>query len=310
MGGNRGHGARRPQADRDSLAAIDAAVEAGINWVDTAPVYGDGHAERVLAKALARHGRALRVAGKVGLLPAPDGQRPVACLRAASVRRQVDETLARLGREQLDLCQVHWPHPKAQLEEGWQALLDLRQAGKIAAAGVCNFALPQLQALSPACQPASCQLPFNPIARGAARAVIPHCVAQGIDVLAYAPLRAGLLGGAFPASGAAALGASDWRRREPDFRPPLLACNLALAGRLGALAAELGLSTPALLVAWCLAQPGIGAIIVGARDARQISDSAAGAGVTLGEPVLARIESMLAERDACARACRVQRVSS
>jgi aryl-alcohol dehydrogenase-like predicted oxidoreductase len=301
-GGGMRHGFG-PQPDQDSMATIQRALDVGINWIDTAPVYGLGHSETVIGRALAGRPEVL-VATKFGLTWAPGKSRYRRCLEPASIVQELEASLRRLGRERIDLYQLHWPAGGGDLEAAWSAVAALAAQGKLRCAGLCNVNEEQIARLQTIYPIASVQLPYNMIERGAGKRLFGFCARQGIGVLAYAPLRAGLLSGEMTAARAAQLPADDWRSRTPDFHPPLLEVNLELVERLRELATELDTSAAALALAWVLCREEVSAVIVGARCAAQIAETARAATLELPAAAVERIAGWLGARDRAARALR------
>lgn len=288
-----------PVDDRESVAAIRHAVERGINWVDTAAVYGLGHSEEVVGRALEpyRTGEDLFVFTKCGRswLGRPEGVIEND-LRPASIREECEHSLRRLGVERIDLFQFHWPDwtTGTALEESWGTMAELVEVGKARFIGVSNFDVEQLERCEAIRHVDSVQPPVSMLARGARTSVVAWAEAHDVGVLAYSPLGSGLLTGAFDAERIARLDPDDWRRRSPLFAEPLLARNLALVERLRPLADRLGATLPALAVAWTLAQPGVTGAIVGARVPRQIDGWLPGADLELGLAELREIDDAIA----------------
>jgi aryl-alcohol dehydrogenase-like predicted oxidoreductase len=283
------------QDDADSVAAIRHAVEHGINWVDTAAVYGLGHSEEVVARALRDLPEADRpyVFTKGGLIwDETDRTRPPRRVGdPASLRREVEASLRRLGVERIDLYQMHWPaEDGTPVEEYWQAFCDLRAEGKIRAAGLSNHSVSQLDAAESVGHVDSLQPKFSLIHREAAAGVIPWCVEHETGVIVYSPMASGLLTGAFTAERAASLGEGDWRSRSDDFTGEGLARNLALADGLRPVADRHGVSVGAVAVAWTLSFPGVRAI-VGARSPAQVDGWLPAASLILDDKDLAEIAS-------------------
>ncbi|MBS7455519.1 aldo/keto reductase [Coralloluteibacterium stylophorae] len=263
------------QDDADSIAAIRRAVDLGVNWIDTAAIYGLGHSEEVVARALADIPKSERpfVFTKGGLVWDENDRAAAPRLVGApdSLQREVEASLRRLRTDCIDLYQMHWPaQDGTPLEEYWQALLDLKQAGKLRAVGLSNHDAGQLEAAARLGHVDSLQPPFSAIRRGAAESVLPWCAAHGTGVIVYSPMQSGLLTGAFSAERAASLPADDWRSQSDDFRGDGLARNLALAEALGDVAAKHATSTASIACAWTLAWPGVTGAIVGARNAEQV----------------------------------------
>jgi aryl-alcohol dehydrogenase-like predicted oxidoreductase len=269
-----GWGAQDEQA---SIATIRAAVEGGVNWIDTAAVYGRGQAESVVGRALRGLPEADRpyVFTKAGRQWRDDDlDAPLrSILTPATIRRDVEGSLRRLGTERLDLLQLHWPATDGTpVEEYWPVLADLRQAGKIRAAGLSNHWLAQLEAASAVAPVDSVQLPLSLLKPEAGGAETRWCLEHQAGFLAYSPLQSGLLSGHMTRARVDRLAAEDWRRRSPDFTGERLEANLRAGERLARLAAERGVSPATLAIAWVRAFPGVTGAIVGARRPDQLSD--------------------------------------
>jgi aryl-alcohol dehydrogenase-like predicted oxidoreductase len=272
-----------PQDERESVAAIHRAVGHGINWMDTAPVYGLGHAEEVISRALARLPSSDRplVFTKCGLVWKEKRIRQR--LGAKSIRREAEASLRRLGVETIDLYQIHWPNAST-IVEAWRTLVELRTEGKVRHIGVSNFDVSQLERLRAIAPVESLQPPYSFARRGIENEILPYCHEQGIGVIVYSPLESGLLSGKMTRERIEALPESDWRKRKgEEFREPRLSRNLALADRVRAAAARMSVSPAALAVAWTLKHPAVTGAIVGARSATQIDDLVKAAGIDVGE---------------------------
>ena len=273
-----------PQDDDASVAAIRHAVERGINWVDTAAVYGLGHSEEVVGRALRELPAAERpyVFTKCGLVwDATDRtMRPRRAMAAASVRQEVEASLRRLGVECIDLYQVHWPaEDGTPLEEYWQTMVDLRAEGKVRAIGLSNHDVDQLSTAEKIGHVDSLQPPFSAINRAAADELA-WCDGNGTGVIVYSPMQSGLLTGSFSAARVAALPVDDWRRTAPDFTTELDR-NLALAAALEPVARRHAVPVAAVAVAWTLGWPGVTGAIVGARSPQQVDGWVAAADLVL-----------------------------
>ncbi|MFG2130594.1 aldo/keto reductase [Streptomyces sp. NPDC048751] len=299
------------QDDAASVAAIRHAVESGINWIDTAAVYGLGHSEEVIAKALAGLSESERpyVFTKCGLVwdENDPSAAPHRIMKPASVRREVEASLRRLNTERIDLYQVHWPDtgesleyggpegevsPNATpLEEYWQVMADLKAEGKVRAIGLSNHSAEQLAVAEKVAHVDVVQPPFSAINRSAAD-LIALAHAQGSGTIVYSPMQSGLLTGAFSRERVASLGADDWRGGHPDFTTGLDA-NLRLAAALAPVAERHGVSTGAVAVAWALAWPGITGAIVGARTPEQVDGWIAAATLELTAADLAEIRGAI-----------------
>lgn len=286
------------QDDTESVAAIRHAVESGINWIDTAAVYGLGHSEEIVARALRDLPQADRpyVFTKGGLVwdESDRSRRPRRVGNPASLRREVEASLRRLAVERIDLYQMHWPaEDGTPLEEYWQAFTDLRAEGKIRAAGLSNHGVSRLAAAEARGHVDTVQPQFNLIHRDAAADVIPWCAGHGSGVIVYSPMASGLLAGAFTAQRAARLGDGDWRSASPDFTGDGLARNLALAEGLRPVAERHGVSVGAVAVAWTLSFPGVSGAIVGARNPGQVDGWLPAAGLALDDKELAEIAAAI-----------------
>jgi aryl-alcohol dehydrogenase-like predicted oxidoreductase len=263
------------QDDADSIAAIRHAIERGINWIDTAAVYGLGHSEEIVARALRDFPTDDRpyVFTKAGLVwdERDHAAPPRRVGDPLSIRREVEASLRRLDVERIDLYQMHWPaEDGTPLEDYWGTLLQLKEEGKIRAAGLSNHDVAQLEAAERVGHVDTLQPPFSAIRRDAAAAELPWCDAHRTGVVVYSPMQSGLLSGAFSVARAAQLGADDWRSRSPDFTGLGLRRNVALADALRPIAQRHGATVAAVAVAWTLAWPGVTGAIVGARLPAQV----------------------------------------
>ena len=282
------------QDDEVSLAAMRRAVERGVNWIDTAAVYGLGHSESLVGRLL----RSLPPAGrpmvftKCGLVwderdPMKD---PVRDLRPESIRRECDASLRRLGVERIDLFQFHWPDETGTpVEESWDAMARLVEEGKVRSIGVSNFDTTLLERCERRRHVDSLQPPFSLIRRDAAASQIPWSVEHETGVVAYSPMQSGLLTDRFDARRLEAMPPDDWRRRAAEFQPPNLQRNLALRDALRPIAARHATTTGAIAVAWVLACPGITGAIVGARSPEQVDGWIAASKLKLNDRDLAEI---------------------
>lgn len=280
-----------PQDDRDSVATIHHAVSLGVDWIDTAAVYGGGHAERIVGEALAglAAGERPLVFTKGGIRIDPDGSTR-RDLSPASLREECEESLRRLGVERLDLYQLHWPvDDHAVVEAAWATLGELREEGKVRWTGVSNFG-PELLARCAAIRPLdSGQYPLSLLEPGIVETELPWLAAHGVPALAYSPLESGLLSGRFSLARLAALPDDDWRRRRPRFQSPEVERALDLVERLRPIAAGLGASVSELAIAWALHFEGVAGAIVGGRSAAQVDGWIGAARLELDADALAAI---------------------
>jgi aryl-alcohol dehydrogenase-like predicted oxidoreductase len=271
-----------PQDEASSIAAIRHAVDRGVNWVDTAAIYGLGHSEEVVGRALRQMPATERpfIFTKGGLIPdrAKPYEEPQRNLRPESIRREVDASLSRLGVERIDLYQFHWPDNVGTLvEDSWGEMARLVDEGKIRAAGVSNFDVTLLERAEAIRHVDSLQPPFSLILRDSGADVIPWAAAHGTGVIVYSPMQSGLLTDTFSSQRLATMADDDWRRRSEPFLEPNLSRNLALRDALRPIAERHRATVSAVAVAWTLAWPGVTGAIVGARDASQV-DGWIGAG--------------------------------
>ncbi|MCI3950360.1 MAG: aldo/keto reductase [Acidimicrobiales bacterium] len=283
------------QDDDESVAAIRHAVDAGVNWIDTAAVYGLGHSEEVVARALEGLAEDERpyLFTKCGLVW-DESRRQRRVTDPASIRREADASLRRLGVDRIDLLQIHWPSEDGTpVEDSWAAMLELKAAGKVRFAGVSNYDVGLLEACEAVGHVDSLQPPFSAVARDAAADLLPWCAAHGTGVLVYSPMQSGLLTGAFDEARAASLPEDDWRSRSPDFRGDGLRRNLAVADALAEIAEVRGVPTPAAAVAWTLAWPGVSAAIVGARRPDQVDGWLPAADLALTPEELDRVAAAI-----------------
>jgi len=275
-----------PQDDAASVAAIHRAVDRGVNWIDTAAIYGLGHSEDVVGRAVKELPADERpyVFTKCGV-HAKEGDPMAPTTRALGpevIPRECDASLRRLGVERIDLYQFHWPDESGiPVEDSWGVLMNLVDQGKVRVAGVCNFDAPLLERCEALRHVDSLQPPFSLIRRGVAAAEIPWCAAHETGIIAYSPMQSGLLTDRFSEERVAALAPDDWRRRSPEFQPPRIHANLALRDALRPLAERRGVSTGALAVAWTLTWPGLTGAIVGARSPEQVDGWIAAADLVL-----------------------------
>ena len=299
IGGPRGEWGWGAQADHSSLRTIQVAVDAGINWVDTAAAYGLGHAEEVLGAALRAMPAADRplIFTKCGLVW--NGTTTLRVGRSDSLREELVGSLRRLDVEVIDLYQLHWPpQDGTDIVEAWAALVDMRTQGLIRFAGVSNVDAEQLARLEAVGHVDTVQPPLSLLQRGAIEHLIPSCASTGTGVLVYSPMQSGLLTGKYDHQSLTALAPDDWRRRDAQFRDPALSQTLALLAGLREVAADCGLGLAELAVAWTLAQPGVTAAIVGARVPEQLGDWIKAGEVTVDAATAQRIRQLLVETGA------------
>ena len=290
VGGPWAHGWSK-QDDGDSIAAIHRALELGINWIDTAAIYGLGHSEEIVARALATWtGPRPYVFTKCGMVWDKDGKVDYS-LKAASLRREIENSLRRLQVETIDLYQIHWPADELrETLEGWVELAKLQKEGKVRWIGVSNFSAEELrhaQAIAPV---TSLQPPYSLIKRDIEEEVLTFCEAENIGVIAYSPMASGLLTGAMTRERAAKLPADDWRKRNAEFQEPKLTRNLQLVERLRKVGVRRGRTPGQVAIAWTLRDPVVTGAIVGARNAKQVTEMMAAPDFRLSETEIYEVE--------------------
>jgi aryl-alcohol dehydrogenase-like predicted oxidoreductase len=284
------------QDDKASIAAIHRALELGINWIDTAAVYGMGHSEEVVAAALKSwRGPRPYVFSKCGLRWDEQGYVHRG-LQADSIRRECEASLRRLNLETIDLYQIHWPNE--DLEEGWSEMARLQKEGKVRWIGVSNFDANQLRRAEKIAPVASLQPPYSLIRREIEPEILPYCRSNGIGVIVYSPMASGLLTGAMTRERAAKLPESDWRSRDVEFIEPRLSKNLALVERMRQVGEEYGRPPGQVAIAWVLRNPAVTAAIVGARNAEQVEKNVGAVEFQLTDEDVEEIEGVNAHEPA------------
>jgi aryl-alcohol dehydrogenase-like predicted oxidoreductase len=279
-----------PQDDQQSIEAIHAALDRGINWIDTAAVYGLGHSEEVVARALQ------------GRSPKPyvftkcertwnERREIVKSLKESSIRREVEASLRRLKVDVIDLCQIHWPEPDEDLEEGWQTMAKLKREGKVRYIGVSNFNADQMRRAQAVAPITSLQPPYSLISPEIEESILPYAQANNVGAIVYSPMKSGLLSGSMTRERVAALPPDDFRRRVPNFQEPLLSRNLDLAELLRAIGNRHGRTTGEVAISWTLRHPAVTAAIVGMRSAQQVDGVIGAADFRLSPEELAEIDS-------------------
>lgn len=278
------------QDDDDSISAIHAALDAGMNWIDTAAVYGLGHSEEVVAKALADRSSKPYVFTKCARVW--DENRQIGKrLKADSVRRECEDSLRRLKVDVIDLYQIHWPEPDEDVEEGWATLARLKEEGKVRWIGVSNFNAEQLCRAQKIAPITSLQPPYSLIRREIEAEVLPFCAVHNVGIIAYSPMGSGMLTGTMSRERVENLPEDDWRRRSPQFQEPLLTRNLKLADKLKEIAARHNRSAGETALAWVLANPVVTGAIVGVRNAEQVNGVIGAMEFRLDAGEIAEIES-------------------
>ena len=286
------------QEDSDSICAIERALELGINWIDTAAIYGLGHSEEVVARALRNSPHKPLVFTKCSLRWNLADRKIYRSLSAKSVREEVHDSLRRLERETIDLYQVHWPNPENELEEGWAELAKLKDEGKLRYLGVSNFSVQQIERVRKIAPVTSLQPPYSLVNPKAEDELLPFCLKNNIGVINYSPMASGLLTGKMTAERIASMPADDWRKKNPQFNQPKLARNLALANLLGEIGREHQVEPGVVAIAWTLHNPAVTAAIVGARGPKQVEGTLPAATFRLSDEEFERIESFRRENPA------------
>ncbi len=277
------------QDDNESVAAIQRAVDLGINWIDTAAVYGLGHSEEVVGKAL--KGRANRPYVFTKCERVWDAQGKISGnLKADSLRQQLEASLRRLQTDVIDLYQVHWPQPDEDIEEGWSALAKLQAEGKVRSIGVSNFSVEQMRRAQAIAPITSLQPPYSLLRREIEQEILPFCAEQQIGVIVYSPMASGLLTGKMTRERIASLPDDDWRKHDTPFREPQLTRNLDVAQVLRDIGERHGRSAAEVAIAWTLRQPAVTGAIVGGRRPEQVEEIIGAADFRLSEEELDEIE--------------------
>lgn len=282
------------QDDRESSHAVQAALDSGINWIDTAAVYGLGHAEEVLGRLLKAMPERPFVATKCGIRWDEQSRKTYFSLKADSVRAECEASLKRLGVETIDLYQIHWPRPDEEIEEGWSAIAELIREGKVRYGGVSNFSVEQMERARKIHPVASLQPPYSMLERDVEKEQLAYCAEHDIGVIAYSPLQKGLLTGKIDRAYVDAMDETDHRKtRDSMFREPEFSRILGKVKRLKPIAERLGITLAQLAVAWILRRPEVTAAIVGARRPDQIEGVAPAADIPWAEEVTREIEAIL-----------------
>ena len=285
-----------PQDDRESINAIHKALDVGVNWIDTAAVYGLGRSEEVVGKALKGIREEIIVATKCGLVW--DNERNISYrLSSESVRQEAESSLQRLQTDYIDLYQIHWPNPEEDIEEAWGEMVKLVEEGKVRYPAVSNFDVAQMGRVAAIHPIASLQPPYNMFRRGIEDEILPYCSEQAIGVVAYSPMQNGLLTGKFTKESIQALPDDDFRKvMNARFQEPEVDLNLETVERLRPIAEDQGLTLAQMALAWVLHRPEVTSAITGTRKPGQIEETARASGQELEEETLARIEGVLEER--------------
>ena len=292
IGGGNWEFAWGAQDDEESIKTIERALDAGINWIDTAAVYGLGHSEEVVAKALKRSGKKPYVFTKCSMRWDKDRQ-IFRSLKAKSLEEELEGSLRRLGVETIDLYQIHWPNPEEEIEEGWETLARFQKEGKVRYIGVSNFNVEQMKRAQKIAPITSLQPPYSMLRRAIETEILPYCEANNIGVINYSPMVSGLLTGKMTAERVANMPADDWRRRNVNFQEPQFSKNMKLVELLRKIGRSHGVEPGVVAIAWTLRKPEVTAAIVGARRPDQVDGVLPAATFRLSEAEIARIEEFL-----------------
>ena len=288
------------QDDHESIAAIQRALDLGINWIDTAAAYGLGHSEEVVREAIRGRRDQVYIATKCGLVWDDRSTGKVSNrLKAWSVRQEAENSLRRLGVDVIDLYQIHWPKPDEAIEEAWTEIARLVEEGKVRYAGASNFSVEQLERVQKIHPVASLQPEYSMLERSVENDLLAFCAANQIGVIAYSPMASGLLTGKYTRATMESIAADDWRRKySKHFREPALTANFTLVEALQEIARRFGRTAGELALAWVLRRPEVTAVIVGARRPGQIEETAPASDWQLPVDVVKEIDDLLAARDA------------
>ncbi|QYJ15210.1 Aldo-keto reductase YhdN [Rubrobacter xylanophilus DSM 9941] len=294
IGGSGWAAAWGPQDDEEAIGAIRRALELGMNWIDTAAVYGLGHSEELVARALKGVPEPERpyVFTKCSLVWDGNGQ-VHNVLKKDSVKRECEDSLRRLQVDVIDLYQIHWPIPDEDIEEGWEALAELKEEGKVRHIGVSNFDVGQMERAGKIAPVETLQPPYNLIDRGVEEEILPYCRQNDIGVIVYSPMKSGLLTGKMTPERVRGLPADDWRRNHPEFNEPKLSQNLKLVAKLREIGERHGRSPGEVAIAWTLRHPAVTAAIVGGRRPEQVDGIIGAAEFRLSEEEIREIEAAI-----------------
>lgn len=277
--------------DNESVRTIHRAIDLGINWIDTAAVYGYGHSEKVVGKALKGRRNQVIVATKCGLVWKKKTKGPND-LSPQSIRSEVEDSLRRLQTDFIDIYQFHWPDPKVAVEDSWEEMIKLKEEGKVRWIGVSNFDVPLLKRCEFLHHVDSLQPPYNFLNRNVEKEIFPYCLKNGIGIIVYSPMASGILTGKFDRT---KLAGDDWRQKSPEFREPALSQKLALVEKLRPIAAKYGKTVGQLAIAWVLNNRAVTSAIVGARRVKQVEENIGGSGWNIDKEDLKTIGDLLEE---------------
>lgn len=280
------------QDDNKAVEAIERAVELGINWIDTAAVYGLGHSEKLVAKALQGVTAKPYLFTKCSLVW--DSSRHISnSLKRDSIWRECEASLMRLKTDTIDLYQIHWPNPEEDLEIGWRTMAELKEEGLVKHIGVSNFNVEQMKRTQAIAPVASLQPPYSMLRRNIEQEILPYCLKNNIGVIVYSPMLSGMLSGAMTRERALNLPKSDWRRSNKEFQEPRLGHNLELVELLRTIGKKHDASPGEVAIAWALRHPAVSGAIVGGRSAEQVDGTIGAATLTLNEGEITAVENFI-----------------
>ena len=285
-----------PQDDSESIAAIKKALDLGINWIDTAAIYGLGHSEEIVGKAIKGISKRPIIATKCGLVW--DEKKNITNrLKRESIKNEAEASLKRLDVDVIDLYQIHWPIPDEDIEEGWEAMAQLVKEGKVRYIGVSNFNVSQMKRAQSIYPIASLQPPYSMLKRDVEEDIFPFCRQNSIGIVVYSPMQKGLLTGKITRERVTNFPEDDHRRNDPDFNEPLISFNLELVDKLVPIAKKHNKTLAQLAIAWVLRRPEVTSAIVGARRPDQIAETVLAGDWILPQEDIDTIEKLLAERE-------------
>ncbi|MFI5071428.1 MAG: aldo/keto reductase [Terriglobales bacterium] len=297
IGGSGWLGSMGPQDERDSIPAVHAALDRGLNWIDTAALYGLGHSEEVVARALKGRSPRPYIFTKCERVWDSKGQ-VGASLKAASIRRECDDSLRRLQTDVIDLYQIHWPEPDEDIEEGWTELARLKEQGKVRYIGVSNFNVAQMKRAEAIAPITSLQPPYSIVTREIEKEILPYAKSHNIGVIVYSPMSAGLLTGSMTRERVANFSSEDWRKNLPNFNEPLLSRNLRLVERLREIGKRHNRTPGEVAIAWTLDNPAVTGAIVGFRSPQQVGGIMGASEFRLSKSEMAEIDQALKQEAA------------
>ena len=292
IGGGNWEFAWGAQDDQESVRTIEQALDSGINWIDTAPVYGLGHSEGLVAQALKNSGKKPYIFTKCSMRWFPD-RRIYRSLKAGSLQEEIEESLTRLRVDTIDLYQIHWPNPEDELEEAWETLTKFQQEGKVRYIGVSNFNVAQMKRLLKIAPITSLQPPYSLLNSSVEEEILPFCRENNIGVINYSPMSSGLLTGKMTADRIQNMPEDDWRKRSSNFNEPKLSRNLKLVELLREIGKPHHIEPGVVAIAWTLRNPAVTAAIVGARRPDQVEGILPAMTFKLNTEEIARIEEFL-----------------